>query len=72
MTHEAYTEVGLLGFYFEHDRREIDDWNAHTNMDVYERLYPDGMMQTSVVVATFVYHAAMRDEKLPRVWPLPW
>jgi len=70
--HTAYTEVGLLGLTFDHDRREIDDWNAHTNMDVYERLFPDGMMQTAVVVATLAYHAAMRDEKLPRVWPLPW
>jgi len=72
MVHEAYTEVGLIGFYFNHDRKEIDDWNAHTNMDVYERLFPEGMMQSSVVLASLVYHAAMRDEKLPRVWPLPW
>ena len=70
--HSAYTEVGLLGLTFDHDRKEIDDWNAHTNMDVYERLFPDGMMQTAVVVATLAYHAAMRDEKLPRVAPLPW
>ncbi len=71
-THSAYTEVGLPGFYFTHDRTEMDDWNAHTNMDVYERLFPDGMMQTSVVVASLSYHAAMRDEKLPRIAPLPW
>ncbi len=70
--HSAYTEVGLLGLTFDHDRKEIDVWNAHTNMDVYERLFPDGMMQTAVVVATLAYHAAMRDEKLPRVVPLPW
>jgi len=72
MVHEAFTEVGLIGFYFNHDKKEIDDWNAHTNMDVYERLFPEGMMQSSVVLASLVYHAAMRDEKLPRVWPLPW
>jgi carboxypeptidase Q len=72
MVHEAYTEVGLIGFYFNHDRKEIDDFNAHTNMDVYERLFPEGMMQSSVVLAALVYHAAMRDEKLPRVWSLPW
>jgi carboxypeptidase Q len=72
MVHEAFTEVGLIGFYFNHDRKEIDDWNAHTNMDVYERLFPEGMMQSAVVLASLVYHAAMRDEKLPRVWPLPW
>lgn len=70
--HEAYAEVGLPGFYFMHDRNEIDDWNAHTSMDVYERLFPEGMMQTAVVVATLAYHTAMRDDKLPRVSPLPW
>ena len=70
--HEAYAEVGLPGFYFKHDRSEMDDYNAHTNMDVYERLFPEGMMQTAVVIATYAYHAAMRDEKLPRVSPLPW
>ncbi len=50
----------------------MDDWIAHINMDVYERLFPEGMMQAAVVVATLSYHAAMRDEKLPRVSPLPW
>jgi hypothetical protein len=64
--------VGLLGLKFDHDRREMDDWIAHINMDVYERLFPEGMMQSAVVVATFAYHAAMRDEKLPRISPLPW
>jgi hypothetical protein len=70
--HEAYAEVGLPGFYFKHDRSEMDDWNAHTSMDVYERLFADGMQQTAIVVATYAYHAAMRDEKLPRVSPKPW
>ncbi len=70
--HEAYAEVGLPGFYFTHDREGSDNWNAHTNMDVYERLFPDGLMQASIVLATMAYHAAMRDEKLPRIAPLPW
>jgi len=70
--HEAYAEVGLPGFYFKHDRSEMDDWNAHTSMDVYERLFADGMQQTAIVVATYAYHAAMRDQKLPRVSPRPW
>jgi hypothetical protein len=25
-----------------------------------------------VVIATFVYHASMLDEKLPRIAPVPW
>jgi carboxypeptidase Q len=70
--HEAYAEVGLPGFYFTHDREGSDNWNAHTNMDVYERLFPEGLMQASIVLATMAYHAAMRDEKLPRIAPYPW
>lgn len=64
--------VGLLGFTFNHDAYDMLDWIAHINMDVYERLFPEGMMQSAVVVATLAYHAAMRDEKLPRISPLPW
>jgi carboxypeptidase Q len=41
-------------------------------MDLYDRLVPENLIVNSVIIATFVYHAAMRDEKLPRVWPLPW
>jgi carboxypeptidase Q len=72
MSHEAYREVGLPSFYFDQDRREIDDMNAHSNMDTYERLVREGLMQAAVVLASFVYHTAMRDEKLPRSAPLPW
>lgn len=64
--------VGLLGFTFNHDAYDMLDWIAHINMDVYERLFPEGMMQSAVVVATLAYHAAMRDEKLPRISPRPW
>ena len=72
LQHEAYEEVGLPGFYFEQDRKVIDNINAHGSMDTYERLVPEGLMQSAVVLATFAYHAAMRDEKLPRVAPRPW
>jgi hypothetical protein len=68
--HEAYTEVGLPGYYFLQDR--MDPRRYHSNMDVYDRLVPEDLMANSVILATFVYHAAMRDEKLPRVAPLPW
>ena len=70
MAHEAYAEVGLLGFYFLHDRMATRQY--HSNMDVYDRLVPEDLMANSVILATFVYHAAMRDEKLPRIAPLPW
>jgi hypothetical protein len=39
-------------------------------MDSYDRVSANDLMQASIVVASFVYHTAMRDEKLPRK-PLP-
>jgi hypothetical protein len=35
-------------------------------MDVYERVQEEDAKQASIIMATFVYQAAMRDEKLPR------
>jgi carboxypeptidase Q len=71
MAHEAYREVGLPGFYFVQDRMDMET-NVHSNMDVYDRLVPENLMTNAVILATFVYHAAMRDDKLPRIAPLPW
>jgi len=69
--HEAYSEVGLPGYYFYQDRIDMET-QAHTNMDVYDRLIEENLMTNTVILATFVYHTAMRDEKLPRIAPLPW
>ena len=40
--------------------------SKHSNQDVYERLSPDDLKQAAVVEATFLYDAAMRDERIPR------
>jgi hypothetical protein len=37
---------------------------------VYEEAMPDDLKQASVILASFAYHAAMRDAMLPRK-PLP-
>ena len=39
-------------------------------MDSYERVLEDDLKQAAVIMATFVYNTAMRDERLPRK-PLP-
>ena len=39
---------------------------GHTNLDFYDTLPIDDLKKNAVVVAAFVYHAAMADEKLPR------
>jgi carboxypeptidase Q len=68
--HESFDDVGLPGFQFIQDELEYDSRTHHSNMDVYERLQRDDLMQGSVVMAWFVYNAAMRDQMLPRK-PMP-
>ena len=68
--HIPFNEVGLPGFQFIQDELDYSTRTHHTNMDVYEHIIPGDVMQASAIVASFVYHAAMRDEKIPRK-PLP-
>ena len=64
--HMAFLEVGLPGFQFIQDDLEFFNVTFHTNMDVFDRLVPEDLQQASVVLASFAYHAAMRDEMFPR------
>ncbi|MEM6632685.1 MAG: M20/M25/M40 family metallo-hydrolase [Bacteroidota bacterium] len=64
--HLSFDAVGLPGFQFIQDPISYNTRTHHTNMDTYERLQKEDLMQMSVIVASFVYHTAMRDEKLPR------
>ena len=51
-------------------RLEHGSRTHHTNLDVYERAIPDDLTQNAIIIATWAYHAAMRDQPLPRK-PLP-
>ncbi len=64
--HQAFDAVGLPGFQFIQDEIEYDTRTHHSNMDVYERIQEDDMKQAAIIMASFVYHTAMRDQKLPR------
>lgn len=64
--HQSFDAVGLPGFQFIQDPLEYDTRTHHTNMDVYDRIPREDMMQMSAVVATLVVHTANREEKLPR------
>jgi carboxypeptidase Q len=72
--HQSFDGVGLPGFQFIQDPIEYMDGSFfgthHTDMDTYDRLQREDLMQAAVVIATFAYNAAMRDELLPRK-PLP-
>jgi hypothetical protein len=68
--HLSFDAVGLPGFQFIQDAVEYDTRTHHTNMDVYERLQREDLMQAAVVMACFVYDAAERSAEMPRK-PLP-
>ena len=68
--HQSFDAVGLPGFQFIQDTVEYDTRTHHSNMDLYDRIQADDMKQASVIMAAFLYNAAMREEKLPRK-PLP-
>jgi hypothetical protein len=64
--HLAFDAVGLPGFQFIQDRLEYNSRTHHSNMDVYDRIQREDMVQMSTVAAVFAWQAANRDEKLPR------
>jgi hypothetical protein len=68
--HLSFDAVGIPGFQFIQDEVEYDTRTHHSNMDVWERLQAGDMMKNAVIVASFVYHAANRDQLLPRK-PMP-
>ncbi len=68
--HLAFDEAGLPGFQFIQDELAYSTRTHHTNMDVYDAIPPADLMQSSAVMAVFVYHAANREEMIPRK-PLP-
>jgi hypothetical protein len=68
--HQAFDAVGLPGFQFIQDPVEYSTRTHHSNMDLYERVQDEDMRKNAVIVASFVYHAANREQLLPRK-PLP-
>jgi carboxypeptidase Q len=68
--HLSFNEVSLPGFQFIQDPIEYETRTHHSNMDVYERIQEPDMKQMAVIVASFVYLTANREEMVPRK-PLP-
>ena len=64
--HQSFDAAGIPGFQFIQDPIEYETRTHHSNMDVYDRLQPEDLKQAAVIVASFVYEAAMRDQMLPR------
>ncbi len=67
--HMAFDRVGLPGFQFIQDGMDYSRTH-HSNVDTYDHLSREDMMQSAVIVAAVIWHAANRDEALPRK-PMP-
>jgi hypothetical protein len=68
--HLSFDRVGLPGFQFIQDALDYETRTHHSNMDLYERLNKDDLMQAAVIMASFAWQAANRDAMLPRK-PVP-
>ncbi len=68
--HWFFDTVGLPGFQFIQDPLDYGTRTHHSNMDLYDHVPPGDLMQSAAVVASMAYHAAMREQMLPRK-PLP-
>ena len=67
--HSSFDSLGLPAFQFVQDRLEYNARTHHSNMDTYDRVQRDDLVQQATVAAVFAYNAAMRDDKLPRKTP---
>ncbi len=64
--HIPFDAAGIPAFQFIQDEMDYRSYTHHSSLDVYDHLEADDLKQASVVVATFLYNAAMREERLPR------
>jgi hypothetical protein len=64
--HISFDAIGIPGFQFIQDSVEYETRSHHSNMDVYDRAQRDDLIQASIIMASFLYNTASRDELLPR------
>ena len=62
--HVSFDEVGLPGFQFLQDH--TPGTGGHTNMDFLEGIQANDLMKNATIMASYVYHAAMADSRMPR------
>ena len=65
--HIAFDEVGLPGFQFLQDR--TPGTGGHTNLDFYDMIQAEDLMKNATIMASYAWHAAMADERIPRKLP---
>lgn len=63
--HLSFIRAGVPGFNPIQDYVDYDVREHHTNADTPERIKVDDLKQNAIVLASIVYHAAMRTEPIP-------
>lgn len=64
--HVPFDRVGVPAFQFIQDPLDYFGRTHHTDLDTFEHLNREDLVQSSIVVATFLWQAANREEMLPR------
>jgi Zn-dependent M28 family amino/carboxypeptidase len=62
--HVPFDDVGLPGIQFLQE--STPGQGGHSNLDPVDAIQPFDLMKNAVVMASFVYHAAMAETVLPR------
>jgi carboxypeptidase Q len=62
----SFNVAGLAGIGLSQDPIEYFNDTWHTNLDTYERLVPEDLVQATIVVTAAVWHVANREQPLPR------
>lgn len=68
--HIPFQNIGLPGFQFIQDPLDYGSRLHHTQLDTLDHIVPEDLKQAAVILASFLYLAATRDEPLPRM-PMP-
>ena len=61
--HVPFDKAGLPAFQFLQDR--VGGTGGHTNLDFFDTLPIEDLMKNAVIMASFVYHAANSEIKIP-------
>lgn len=68
--HMTFDRVGIPAFQFIQDGMDYMGRTHHSNVDTFDHLDPEDLKQSAVILASVIWHAANRDQPLPRK-PLP-
>ena len=66
LDHVVFDDLNIPAFTLLQDMLDYYPRTQHTTMDVYELVNEEAIKQNAVIMASLIYHAATRDELLPR------